>query len=48
MPERFLSSEEYDEQAHLLYNNGDYEGALQMLKEMRTENKRLNWEKSSI
>ena len=33
MPERFLSSEEYDEQAHQLYNNGDYEGALQMLKE---------------
>jgi len=33
MPERFLSSEEYDEQAHQLYNSGDYEGALQMLKE---------------
>ena len=33
MPEGFLSSEEYDEQAHKLYNNGDYEGALEMLKE---------------
>ncbi len=33
MPDRFLSSEEYDEQAHKLYNDGDYEGALQMLKE---------------
>ncbi len=33
MPERFLSSEEYDEQAHQLYNDGDYDGALAMLKE---------------
>ena len=33
MPEGFLSSEEYDEQAHQLYNQGDYEGALEMLKE---------------
>ena len=33
MPERFLSSEEYDEQAHKLYNGGDYDGALEMLKE---------------
>ena len=33
MPDSFLSSEEYDEQAHQLYNRGDYEGALQMLKE---------------
>jgi Flp pilus assembly protein TadD len=33
MPEAFLSSEEYDEQAHKLYNDGDYEGALEMLKE---------------
>jgi Flp pilus assembly protein TadD len=33
MPDRFLSSEEYDEQAHKLYNNGDYDGALEMLKE---------------
>ena len=33
MPEGFLSSEEYDEQAHKLYNDGDYEGALEMLKE---------------
>ncbi|MGD2069299.1 MAG: tetratricopeptide repeat protein [Gemmatimonadota bacterium] len=33
MPERFLSSEEYDEQAHRLYNDGDYDGALEMLKE---------------
>jgi len=33
MPDSFLSSEEYDEQAHQLYNSGDYEGALRMLKE---------------
>ena len=33
MPDRFLSSEEYDEQAHQLYNDGDYDGALEMLKE---------------
>lgn len=33
MPERFLSSEEYDEQAHRLYNDGDYDGALEMLRE---------------
>ena len=33
MPDRFLSSEEYDEQAHKLYNDGDYDGALAMLKE---------------
>ncbi len=33
MPEGFLSSEEYDEHAHELYNDGDYEGALEMLKE---------------
>ena len=33
MPDRFLSSEEYDEQAHKLYNDGDYDGALKMLKE---------------
>ena len=33
MPEGFLSSEEYDEQAHQLYNNGDYAGALELLKE---------------
>ncbi len=33
MSERFLSSEEYDEQAHRLYNDGDYEGALEMLRE---------------
>jgi len=33
MPERFLSSEEYDERAHKLYNDGDYDGALEMLKE---------------
>jgi Flp pilus assembly protein TadD len=33
MPEPFLSSEEYDEQAHKLYNDGDYDGALEMLKE---------------
>ena len=33
MAEGFLSSEEYDEKAHQLYNSGDYEGALEMLKE---------------
>ena len=33
MPQRFLSSEEYDEQANRLYNDGDYDGALEMLKE---------------
>lgn len=33
MPDPFLSSEEYDERAHKLYNDGDYEGALEMLKE---------------
>ncbi|MBI4539817.1 MAG: tetratricopeptide repeat protein [Gemmatimonadetes bacterium] len=33
MAEPFLSSEEYDERAHQLYNNGDYEGALAVLKE---------------
>jgi len=33
MPDRFLSSEEYDQQAHELYNDGDYDGALEMLKE---------------
>ena len=33
MPEGFLSSEEYDEQAHRLYHEGDYDEALQLLKE---------------
>lgn len=33
MQERFLSSEEYDEEAYKLYDEGDYEGALEMLKE---------------
>lgn len=33
MADPFLSSEEYDEQAHRLYNDGDYDGALEMLKE---------------
>lgn len=31
--DRFLSSEEYDEQAHRLYHDGDFDGALQMLQE---------------
>jgi tetratricopeptide (TPR) repeat protein len=31
--DRFLSSEEYDEKAHKLYNAGDYDGALKMLRE---------------
>ncbi|MEX2526191.1 MAG: tetratricopeptide repeat protein [Gemmatimonadota bacterium] len=30
---QFLSSEEYDERAHRLYNEGDYDGALEILKE---------------
>lgn len=29
----FLSSEEYDERAHQLYNEGDYEAALEILKQ---------------
>lgn len=33
MEERFLSSEEYDDEAYKLYDEGDYEGALEMLKE---------------
>jgi Flp pilus assembly protein TadD len=33
MQDRFLSSEDYDERAHKLYNDGDYDGALEMLKE---------------
>lgn len=33
MPQEFLSSEEYDEQAHRLYDNGDFDGALDVLKE---------------
>ncbi len=31
--DRFLSAEEYDEQAHRLYNDGDLDGALEMLRE---------------
>src|SRR5919108_12955 len=33
MPTPFLSSEEYDERAHRYYDEGDYEGALETLKE---------------
>ena len=33
MPTPFLSSEEYDERAHQLYNEGNYEAALTMLRE---------------
>ncbi|HVZ48298.1 MAG TPA: tetratricopeptide repeat protein [Gemmatimonadaceae bacterium] len=33
MPSPFLSSEEYDERAHQLYNEGNYDGALEMLRE---------------
>lgn len=33
MSDRFWSSEEYDERAHSLYNEGDYDGALETLKE---------------
>jgi tetratricopeptide (TPR) repeat protein len=33
MPTPFLSSEEYDERAHRLYDDGDYDGALEILRE---------------
>ena len=33
MPTAFLSSEEYDEQAHQLYNEGQYDEALDILRE---------------
>ena len=33
MSDRFWSSEEYDERAHSLYNDGDFDGALETLKE---------------
>ena len=33
MSESFLSSDEYDEQAHSLYNEGRYDDALQLLNE---------------
>jgi Flp pilus assembly protein TadD len=33
MPTPFLSSEEYDERAHTLYNEGQYEAALEVLRE---------------
>ena len=33
MPSPFLSSEEYDERAHQLYNEGDYDEALALLRE---------------
>jgi len=33
MPTPFLSSEEYDERAHLLYNEGQYDEALDVLRE---------------
>jgi len=33
MPSPFLSSEEYDERAHQLYNEGDYDQALTVLRE---------------
>ena len=33
MSERFLSSDEYDEKAHQLYNEGRYDDALEVLKE---------------
>ncbi len=33
MGHRFWSSEEYDERAHSLYNEGDFDGALETLKE---------------
>ncbi len=33
MPDPFLSSEEYDERAHTLYNEGEYDEAIDVLKE---------------
>ena len=33
MPDPFLSSEEYDERAHTLYNEGEYDEAIAVLKE---------------
>ena len=33
MPTPFLSSEEYDERAHALYNEGQYDEALDLLRE---------------
>ena len=33
MPSHFLSSEEYDERAHQLYNEGHYDEALEVLRE---------------
>ncbi|HXC25802.1 MAG TPA: tetratricopeptide repeat protein [Gemmatimonadaceae bacterium] len=33
MPNQFLSSEEYDERAHQLYNEGEYDQALTVLRE---------------
>src|SRR3979409_270476 len=33
MPTPFLSSEEYDERAHQLYNEGQYDDALSVLRE---------------
>ena len=33
MPDPFLSSDEYDERAHQLYNEGRYDEAIEMLKE---------------
>src|SRR4051794_20901577 len=33
MPTPFLSSEEYDERAHRLYDSGNYDGALDTLQE---------------
>src|SRR5690606_17011962 len=33
MPSQFLSSEEYDERAHQLYNEGNYDDALALLRE---------------
>ena len=33
MPTPFLSSEEYDERAHALYNEGQYDEALDVLRE---------------
>lgn len=33
MPDPFLSSDEYDERAHRLYNEGKYDEAIDLLRE---------------
>jgi hypothetical protein len=42
MPTPFLSSEEYDERAHALYNEGKYDDALALLRRCGRHGERLN------